>query len=92
MCRPGSTRPIRGFFRRRANGERRTANGRRPGFPRFRGRTRWHACTSKAYGNGARLANGFLVLAKLGRLAVRWSRPVEGTPKTVTISKEADGW
>jgi hypothetical protein len=23
---------------------------------------------------------------------VRWSRPVEGTPKTVTISQEADGW
>jgi putative transposase len=25
-------------------------------------------------------------------MAVRWSRPLEGTPKTVTISKEADGW
>jgi putative transposase len=23
---------------------------------------------------------------------VRWSRPIEGTPKTVTISREADGW
>jgi putative transposase len=23
---------------------------------------------------------------------VRWSRPIEGTPKTVTISKEADGY
>jgi putative transposase len=23
---------------------------------------------------------------------VRWSRPLEGTPKTVTVSKEADGW
>jgi putative transposase len=36
--------------------------------------------------------NGFLVLSKIGRIAVRWSRPLEGTPKTVTISKEADGW
>ena len=25
-------------------------------------------------------------------MAVRWSRPLEGTPKTVTISREADGW
>jgi hypothetical protein len=33
-----------------------------------------------------------LVLAKLGRLAVRWSRPVDGTPKTVTVCREADGW
>ena len=23
---------------------------------------------------------------------MRWSRPLEGTPKTVTISQEADGW
>jgi putative transposase len=23
---------------------------------------------------------------------VRWSRPIEGTPKTVTLSREADGW
>jgi putative transposase len=35
---------------------------------------------------------GFLVLSKIGRIAVRWSRPLEGAPKTVTISREADGW
>jgi putative transposase len=33
-----------------------------------------------------------VVLAKIGRIAVRWSRPLEGTPKTVTGSREADGW
>jgi putative transposase len=33
-----------------------------------------------------------LVLSKIGRIAVRWSRPSEGTPKTVTVSREADGW
>ncbi len=32
------------------------------------------------------------MLSKIGRVAVRWSRPLEGTPKTVTISHEADGW
>ena len=36
--------------------------------------------------------NGLLVLSKIGRFAVRWSRPLEGTPQTVTISREADGW
>src|SRR5262249_50205751 len=40
---------------------------------------------------GARLDNGFLVLSKSGRIAVRWSRPLTGTPKTVTLSREADG-
>ena len=73
------------FFRRLANGE-------KPGFPRFQGRTRYHSFTYKEYGNGARLDNGALVLSKIGRVAVRWSRPVAGTIKTVTISKEADGW
>jgi putative transposase len=63
-----------------------------PGFPRFQGRHRYHSFTSKQFGNGARLDNGFLVLSKIGRVAVRWSRPLEGTPKTVTISQEADGW
>jgi putative transposase len=47
--------------------------------------------TYKEYGNGARLDNGSLVLAKIERIAVRWSRPVEGAIKTVTVSKEADG-
>jgi putative transposase len=71
---------------------RRVANGEKPGFPRFQGRNRWHSFTYKEYGNGARLDNGYLVLSKIGRIAVRWSRPVEGTPKTVTVSNEADGW
>jgi putative transposase len=71
---------------------RRVANGEQPGFPRFQGRTRWHSFTYKEYGNGARLENGFLALAKIGRLAVHWSRPVAGTIKTVTLSREADGW
>src|SRR5579859_2189841 len=71
---------------------RRVKAGQTPGFPRFRGRHRYHSFTYKEYGNGARLDNGFLVLSQIGRMAVRWSRPLEGTPKTVTISHEADGW
>jgi putative transposase len=71
---------------------RRVANGEKPGFPRFHGKDRYHSFTYKEYGNGARLDNGSLVLSKIGRLAVRWSRPVQGTIKTVTVSKEADGW
>jgi putative transposase len=73
------------FFRRMKAGE-------RAGFPRFQARTRWDSFTFMEYGNGARLDNGFLVLSKIGRIAIRWSRPVEGLPKTVTMSKEADGW
>jgi putative transposase len=73
------------FFRRMQAGEKR-------GKPRFQGRNRWHSFTFKEYGNGARLDNGYLVLSKIGRIAVRWSRQLDGIPKTVTISHEADGW
>src|SRR5690348_16211545 len=71
---------------------RRVQRGEKAGFPRFKGRNRYHSFTYKEYGNGARLDNGFLVLSKIGRVAVRWSRPLDGTPKTVTVVREADGW
>ena len=71
---------------------RRVKAGETPGFPRFQGRGRYRSFTYKQFGNGAKLDNGFLVLSKIGRVAVRWSRPLQGTPKTATISREADGW
>jgi putative transposase len=73
------------FFRRLKAGE-------KAGFPRYRACTRYHSFTYKEFGNGAALDNGFLILSKIGRIAVRWSRPLEDAPRTVTISKEADGW
>ena len=71
---------------------RRVQRGEKAGFPRFKGQNRYHSFTFKEDGNGATLDNGTLVLAKVGRIAVHWSRPVAGTPKTVAISREADGW
>jgi putative transposase len=70
---------------------RRVANGEQPGSPRFQGRNCWHSFTYKECGNGARLDNDSLVLATIGRLAVCWSRPIEGTSQTIPVSKEADG-
>jgi len=80
-------RAFQAFFRRVKSGE--TA-----GYPRFQGRNRYHSFTYPQVGEHgcARLDNGFLVLSKIGRVALRWSRPLAGTPKTVTISQEADGW
>ena len=71
---------------------RRVRTGERAGFPRFHGRSRYNSFTYKEFGNGAKLDNGCLVLSTIGRIAVRWSRPLEGAPKTVTMSREADGW
>jgi putative transposase len=78
-------RAFHAFFRRVQAGE-------TPGYPRVQGANRYHSFTYKQFGNGATLDNGFLVLSKIGRIAVRWSRPLEGAPKTVTVSREADGW
>src|SRR6478609_5181055 len=71
---------------------RRIQRGEKAGFPRYQGRERYHSFTYKEFGNGVTLDNGFLVLSKIGRIAVRWSRPITGTIKTITISQEADGW
>jgi putative transposase len=70
---------------------RRVQRGEKAGYPRFQGRTRDHSFTDKESGKGARLENGCLVLSTIGRISVHWSRPIEGTAKTVTRSKEADG-
>src|SRR5260370_866237 len=78
-------RAFQAFFRRVKHGE-------TPGYPRFKSSNRYESFTYKQFGNGATLDNGFLVLSKIGRIAVRWSRPLEGAPKTVTIRREADGW
>src|SRR5262249_35877535 len=78
-------RAYQAFFRRVAAGE-------HPGYPPFQGANRYASFIYKQFGNGAQLDNGFLVRSKIGRIAVRWSRPVAGTIKTVTVSREADGW
>ena len=71
---------------------RRVANGQTPGYPRFQGQSRYHSFTYPQYGNGAMLDGSILSLSKIGRICVRLHRPLQGTPKTVTISREADGW
>src|SRR5262249_53713774 len=71
---------------------RRLANGEKAGFPRCQGRGRSPSVPSQEEGNGAQVDNGCLLLAKRGRSAVRWSRPVVGTSKTLTVAKEAGGW
>jgi putative transposase len=68
------------FFRRIKAGE-------KAGFPRYQSRYRYHSFTYKEFGNGATLDNGFLALSKIGRPAVRWSRPIEGTPIRAGIAR-----
>ncbi|WIG59051.1 MAG: Mobile element protein [Ktedonobacterales bacterium] len=74
----------------------RIQEGQTPGYPRFQGANRYHSFTYPQYGHGAVLDGSVLNLSKIGRIRIRLHRPLpgglQGTPKTVTISKEADGW
>ncbi len=84
-------RTYKDFFRRIRQGGQ--GEGKRtPGYPRFQGQGRYHSFTYPQYGGGAVLDGRVLSLSKIGRIRIRVHRPLEGTPKTVTISREADGW
>lgn len=71
------------FFRRCAEGE-------TPGYPRFKGKYRYNSFTYPQ--SGFRLEGDKLLLSKIGSCRIRLSRPIEGTIKTCTIKREADGW
>jgi len=61
------------------------------GFPRFKGKGRYDSITYPQYGNGVRLEGNRLLLSKVGAVHVVLHRPVEGTPKTVTIRRSGSG-
>ena len=73
------------FFRRVKAGE--TA-----GYPRFKGRDRFDSFGLKEYGNGFKVDGRRLKLSGIGRLRVRWHRPIEGTIKTVRVCRQAGKW
>jgi putative transposase len=58
---------------------RRVKAGEKATFPGYEARTRYHSFTDNGYGNeygnGAKLEKGFLVLTKIGWIAIHWSRP-----------------
>jgi len=71
---------------------RRVKTGETPGYPRFKGRDRFDSFGLKEYGNGFKIDGRRLKVSGIGRICVRWHRPIEGTIKTVRIVKRADGW
>ena len=73
------------FFRRVKEG------AKEVGFPRFKGFGRYDSITYPQYGNGVRLEGERLILSKVGAVHVVLHRPVEGTPKTVTLTRSRTG-
>jgi putative transposase len=68
---------------------RRVKAGQTPGYPRFKSRDRYNSFTLKQTGWSL---DHRLHLAGIGALKVRWSRPLAGTIKTVTIQRGAHQW
>jgi len=71
---------------------RRLRTGAKPGYPRFRGANRWTSLGLKELGNGFKIDGRRLKVSGVGRIPVRWHRPLEGAIKTVRISKKAGKW
>ncbi len=66
--------------------------GKKAGYPRFKSRNRFNSFEFKQYGTGAKIDGRKLKLYGIGRVSVRWHRPIEGTIKTVRILHRAGKW
>ena len=71
---------------------RRVKAGQKPGYPRFKNAMSFNSFEFKQYGSGAKINGRCLKLYGIGRLAIRWHRPVEGTVKTVRIVRKGGRW
>jgi putative transposase len=77
------------FFRRMKAGD------NKPGYPRFRSRSRYDSLTWPSWGDGCRLrASGRLYLQGVGDLKLKWHRPLpsDAQIKTITAKREAGHW
>lgn len=75
---------LQAFFRRVKAGE-------KPGYPRFRGYYRYDSFTYPQYGNGVKLTDAGLRLAKIGTVKIKLHRDVCGEPKLVTVRRDRLG-
>ncbi|MGH9849584.1 MAG: RNA-guided endonuclease InsQ/TnpB family protein [Blastocatellia bacterium] len=77
---------LKGFFRRVKNGE-------KPGFPRFKGKDRYHTFSQKYEKvRPCPLKGDKLTVPGVGSCRVRLSRPIEGQCKQLRITRRVDGW
>ncbi len=80
-------RAFKAFFRRVRMDE-------APGYPRFKGRDRFHTVEFPCYGDGCKLKeNGErLYLQHAGHIKVKLHRPIEGEIKTVLVKRSCRKW
>jgi putative transposase len=75
-----------GFFRRIKKGE-------KPGFPRYKGKDRYHTFSQKYEKvRPCPIKSDKLTVPGVGTCRVRLSRPIEGQCKQLRITRRVDGW
>jgi len=71
---------------------RRVKAGEEPGYPRFKSYNHYDSFTyPQEKGNWRFLESGLLRISKVGNVRIKLHRPLEGTPKTLTIRRDAVG-
>lgn len=78
-------RSYQAFFRR-------VKSGHTPGFPRFKGRDRFHSIGFPSHGDGIRLNGNRLRVQHVGVLRVKLHRPYQGEIKTLSLKRNGDRW
>lgn len=71
---------------------RRVKAGEEPGYPRFKGHDRFRSFGFKEAGNGFKVDGRRVKITGIGRVAVRWHRPLLGTVKTLRLVRKAGKW
>jgi len=69
---------------------RRVKSGKKPGYPRFRGKDWYDSFTFPQ--TGFEITDNGLKLSKIGTIKIKLHRPVKGNIKTCTIRKQRDKW
>lgn len=71
---------------------RRVKLGQKPGYPRFKGHDRYDSLTWPQDIGFGLVGTKKLKLSSIGTVRIKLHRPVEGTPKTCTLKREAGKW
>lgn len=78
-------RSFQAFFRRVKAGE-------KSGYPRFKGQHRFDTVEFPSVGDGCKLDGAVVYFQHIGHVQIKLHRLVEGTIKTISFKREADGW
>ena len=79
---------FKAFFRRLKE---RAKTGEKAGFPRYKGQNRYDSITYPQFSNGCRLDDKGLRMGKIGCIRIVQHRPLDGVPKSCTVTRTATG-